>query len=196
MDMISQEKIAFPSFAALGAAILANESLPLKRRKDAGSALASLAKGLGIDPEVLLADPAILRTALKDFTPAMAGLKPSNLRNILSRTRFAMIQAGLITVPGRYSHAPSAAWAALLAGFGEDAKSDYRILSRFGRYCGVIGVEPPQVDESIVGKTSRGPHGTQPDAKSGSQSSRHHRAMEQGGGQPTRLAPTTAHGAE
>jgi hypothetical protein len=105
MDMISQEKIVFPSFAALGARILANESLPLKRRKDVDSALSSLAKGLGIDPEVLLADPAILRTALKDFTLALAGLKPMNLRNIPSRTRFAMIQAGLITVPGRYSHA-------------------------------------------------------------------------------------------
>ena len=152
MDMISQEKIAFPSFAALGASTLADESLPLKRRRDVASALSSLAKGLGIDPDVLLADPAILRTMLKDFTPAMAGLKRPHWRNTLSRTRYAMIQAGLITVPGRYNHALSGAWAALLAGFGEDAKSDYRILSRFGRYCGEIGVEPPQVDESISEK--------------------------------------------
>jgi hypothetical protein len=107
---------------------------------------------VGFHVHELLADPAILRTALKDFTPVMTGIKRPHWRNALSRTRFAMIQAGLITVPGRYSHALSAAWAALLAGFGEDAKSDYRILSRFGRYCGEIGVEPPQVDESISQK--------------------------------------------
>lgn len=72
-----------PTLAELRARVLADETLPLARRRDMASALASLAKALGQPAETVLADPVSLRPRLAGLTPAMVGLKPGRWRNVL-----------------------------------------------------------------------------------------------------------------
>jgi hypothetical protein len=73
-----------PSLAELRFRLLADESLPLVRRRDMASALASLAKALGRLTETIPADPKALRARMKGLTPAMVGLKAGRWRNVQS----------------------------------------------------------------------------------------------------------------
>jgi integrase len=164
MPRVSIQKTAdfspsIPTLAQLRERILADQTLPLPRRRDVASALRSLAKALRMPPELLPADPLSLRAALKGLTPAMSGTQPPRWRNMLSLTRFALTHAGLITLAGRFEQTPSARWVTLLAALpillplpsGADRPDSARYsLSRFARYCTAAGVEPEQVDDAVL----------------------------------------------
>ena len=130
--------------------IAADEAITPKRRQDISSALRTMGKILGTPLAECPAHPGFLRARLKGFSPAMADLSPARWRNIQSLTRFALKQAGVLQVPGRYREPLSPAWAALFA-----LITDHRTrsgLSRFARYCGAHGIDPQDVDDALMAR--------------------------------------------
>jgi site-specific recombinase XerD len=126
--------------------ITADDTIAPRRRQDVLSALRTLARVLGKPLAECPAHPGFLADRLKGFSPASANLSPGRWSNTLSLTRFALKQAGVLTVPGRYREPLKPAWAALLAPVRQP-----RIcygLSRFARYCGANGVDPLDVNDA------------------------------------------------
>ncbi len=141
--------LAPPTLAGLRDQIVADTSLPLRKRHDVSSALNTLARALGKRPDEVPAHPGYLRKRLKDFTPAMAGLKPGRWHNVMTLFRFARKHAGLARMPGRYTEPLAPDWAELYRHLNSP-KTRYG-LSRFSRYCGVAGIAPDQVNDQVMG---------------------------------------------
>ena len=127
--------------------ILADPDLPARKQQETASALRTLAKALRKPLEMISANPVHLRQSLAEFTPAMTGMSPGRWKNIRSLLQFALSHAGLAKVPGRYGFAPSARWAALTGPlqYGHRYK-----LGHLARYCTAAGVEPEQVDATVM----------------------------------------------
>ena len=138
-----------PSFMEVRAGLLADESLPIARRRDMASALMSAAKALGRLPETILADPATLRPQLAGLTPAMVGLKPGRWRNILSLISAALAYVGIVVVQGRIRDNPSPGWLAILDLLPTGAGRHFHAW-RFARYCSRKGIEPAAVNDSAI----------------------------------------------
>src|SRR3954465_11723079 len=99
------------TMAALLAQIVADATLTPRQRQDVASALRSLAKALQAPLERIPAHPGYPRDRPKGFPPPMAGLPATRWRNVLSLVRFALRQAGLAHLPGRYREPLASAWA-------------------------------------------------------------------------------------
>ncbi len=129
------------------ARIAADGSLPTYRVPAIASALRTVSRAMGHTLHDMPADPAYLSKRLKDFSPAMAGLKESSWRNALSHTRFALRHTGIIKVPARAGVPFRPAWTVLLGGM--DA-TDGRIgLSRLARYCSDRDIDPDDVNDAV-----------------------------------------------
>src|SRR5215217_9605821 len=84
----------------------ADPDLPPRRRQELIAALNTLGRALGKPLRDIPAHPAALRTALKDVSPAMAGVSKGRWRNVLSLLRRALAHAGTAVAPGgRYREA-------------------------------------------------------------------------------------------
>jgi integrase len=140
-----------PSLAELRFRLLADESLPLVRRRDMASALASLAKALGRLTETIPADPKALRARMKGLTPAMVGLKAGRWRNVQSLVSTALAHYGLVLVQGRIRAAPAPEWLAILQLLDTGAGRHFH-LWRFARYCTQTGITPPTVNDAAIAK--------------------------------------------
>jgi hypothetical protein len=127
--------------------ILADNDLSACRRQETASALRALAKTLRQPLQTIPADPVHLRRVLADFTPAMTGLSPGRWKNIRSLLQFALARVGLAKVPGRYRIAPSDRWTALIAPIEYGCR--YK-LGHLARYCTAAGLEPEQVDDTVM----------------------------------------------
>lgn len=128
--------------------IAADAAITAKRRQDISSALRTMGKILGKPLAECPAHPGFLSARLKGFFPAMADLSPARWRNTQSLTRFALKQAGLLQVPGRYREPLTPAWAALFALITDQRTRSG--LSRFARYCGANGIDPQEVDDALM----------------------------------------------
>ena len=148
-NLSSVAPAALPSLATIRQGVLTDQRLPEKRRRDMASALTSLAKALGLQIELIPADPAILRGLLKGCTPAMAGKAAGRWQNILSLTSAALSHAGIVQLEKRFVNEPSPAWLILLD-VDCPAKLSRFYLARFARYCTRIGVEPDTVTDETV----------------------------------------------
>ena len=135
------QSITRHSLAELRSRLLADETLPLARRRDMASALASLAKALGCPPETVSADPVSLRPLLAGLTPAMVGLKPGRWRNVLSLATAALAHFGIVVVQGRIREKPSPEWLTILDLLGTEAMARFH-LWRFARDCTQLSIQP------------------------------------------------------
>src|SRR3954453_18110018 len=126
----------------------ADPDLPPRQRQELIAALNTLGRALGKPLQDIPAHPAALRAALKDVSPAMAGVSEGRWRNVLSLLRQALARAGTAVAPGRYREPRSPAWAALL-GKLEDFRARHR-LARLSGYCTLTGIEPAQVTDAVM----------------------------------------------
>src|SRR4051812_35939780 len=78
----------------------------------------------------------------------MAGLTATRWRNVLSLVRFALKQAGLAHLPGRYREPLAPAWAELHQQL-DTAHARFG-LSRLSRYCSVHGIAPESLDDAVM----------------------------------------------
>lgn len=140
-----------PSLAEARTRLLADESLPVSRRRDMASALTSLAKAIGRPPEIIAATPPALRPLLAGLTPAMVGCRPGRWRNILSLVTAALAHLGIVLVQGRICEAPSPAWQMILKPLGKGTGAARHFhLWRFARYCTQKSIEPTAVDDTVI----------------------------------------------
>src|SRR5919112_960150 len=126
----------------------ADPDLPPRRRQELVAALNTIGRALGRPLQGIPAHPAALRAALKDVSPAMAGVSEGRWRNVLSLLRGALAHAGTAVAPGRYREARSPAWAALL-GQLDDFRARPR-LPRLSGHCTLAGIEPAQVTDAVM----------------------------------------------
>jgi integrase len=126
--------------------IAADDSITLKRRQDISSAVRAMAKVINKPLAECPADPGFLAARLNGFSPASADLTAPRWANIQSLVRYALKQAGLLKVPGRYREPLTPAWAILFAEVGD--RRIIRGLSRLAHYCGVKGVDPISLDDA------------------------------------------------
>ena len=135
------------TFAALIARLEADESLPPLRRRDVVLGLRRFAELFRLPIEALVPSPSQLRTLIAGLSPTMMTMEPGTWRNTRSYLQFALAHAGLASVPGRYRIAPSERWEGLLAPL---AYSQRYKLGHIARYCTAAGIEPEQVDDTMM----------------------------------------------
>lgn len=140
---------AFSSLRELRDRLLADETIPDRRRRDLASALKTFAKAADRPIDVLPVDPVRLKPLLKGITPAMVGLTSGRWKNVLSLVNAALAHVGLVVVDGRIRTKPSPAWEALLD-LLPGAHGDRFHLGRFARYCTARSIEPAQVTDATI----------------------------------------------
>jgi integrase len=135
-----------PSIAAVIQRIGEDMQLSAPRRAALASALRTMARLLGQDPQVMPAMPGIYRSRIAKLTPAGTGLSAKRLANIRSDVLFALRRYGIIT-PRCALPALSPPWRTVW-----DMLNKYQRcgLSRFMRWCSAVGVEPDDLDDEVV----------------------------------------------
>src|SRR4051794_14684269 len=136
------------TLAGLIAQCRTDPDLPPRRRQELIAAMNTLGRALGKPLQDIPAHPAALRAALKDVSPAMAGVSEGRWRNVLSLLRQALAPAGTAVAPGRYREPRSPAWAALV-GQLDDFRARHR-LARLSGFCTLAGIEPAQVTDAVM----------------------------------------------
>lgn len=139
--------LATASLGDLIAGLQTDPTLEFHKRRDACSAVRTVARAMGRRPEELPADPRILRDRLRDITPAQAGVSPSTWRNTTSLVGFALRHGGVDCMPGRSRDPLSPAWSALRETCGD--KALWTGVSRFSRWCTERLIEPGDVTEKL-----------------------------------------------
>jgi integrase len=135
------------SLASLIERMALDPALDPQKRRDAGSALRTVAKALGRRLEELPADPRLLRERLQAVSAAQAGVAPARWRNIASLLTFALRYGELPCIAGRSRDPVSSSWLALKDGC--DEKAVWTGLSRFARWCTSRGIEPEDITQDI-----------------------------------------------
>jgi hypothetical protein len=139
------------SLAELRALIVADASLPERRRTALASALNTVARALGQPLDAVPAAPVRLRPLLAGITPAMARLSTGSWRNTVSLLGAAISHAGGGILPRCFEQEPSSAWKDLLRGLrARHAERFY--LGRLARYATRLGVEPEEVDDAFLAR--------------------------------------------
>jgi integrase len=137
------------TFAELKTRIMNHEALSQVRRRDMASALATMAKAIGLPAEFLAADPVTLRPRLATMTAAKAGVRPGRWRNVQSLVASAMALEGIVRIQGRTRDPLAPPWAALLAPLDTSPGAHFHIW-RFARFCGGRGIKPEGVTDAIL----------------------------------------------
>jgi len=137
-----------PTLGDVIAGLERNRSLSGDRRRDLRSGAKRVARLIGEKPDNIPLDlPAISQT-LASVMPAGAGLSQKTLSNIRSNFLAAVRVSGIGSVPSLRSAGLLPSWSKILTG-----RSSKRVrigLSRFGGWCSGKGVEPEQVDDSVL----------------------------------------------
>ena len=135
-----------PSIAMVIQRIGEDKQLSAPRRAALASALRTMARLLGQDPQAMPAMPGIYRSRIARLTPAGTGLSAKRLANIRSDVLYALRRYGIIT---RRCALPalSPPWRAVW-----DMLTKYQRcpLSRFMRWCSAVGVEPNDLNDAVV----------------------------------------------
>ena len=86
---------------------------PATRRADMISAIRTLCRGIGVEPELVTANPRQLRERLKLLSPASLGVSDGRFANIRSLVLSALKAVGIRAMPGRYREPALREWEAL-----------------------------------------------------------------------------------
>jgi integrase len=135
-----------PSIAVVIGRIGADTQLPASRRAALASALRTMARLLGQDPQAMPAMPGIYRIRIARLTPAGTGLSTKRLANIRSDVLYALRRYGVIT---RRCALPalSPAWSVVW-----DRLTKYQRcgLSRLMRWCSGRRIEPADLNDDVL----------------------------------------------
>jgi integrase len=135
------------SLADVIAKIEADVGLRPIRRRDLIAGVKALCRTVGRHPGDVRADPPVIAQLFSHCSAAQAGLSPQTFRNMRSRVRGALKEAGVAVHAGRQrliSYTP--AWKALVERIEDQSM---RVgLTRFIRVCVERGWEPEGVDEN------------------------------------------------
>ena len=137
-----------PTFATMKDRIRADGSLSPQLRADLQSALNTFARLMGQKPEAMPALASVYRPRLKRLTPTVTGLSDKRLANIKSSVLRAIVRYG--GRPRRHAFGEiTPGWRTVT-----DRLTVYQraSLSRFIAWCSAVGIEPPQVSDTVVAR--------------------------------------------
>ena len=121
----------------------ADDGLDQRQLREMRSAVNTVCRALGTQPDLVPAQPRQLRPKLAKLTPAIAGVSPGRWCNIKSLTLKGLKRAGLKSMAGRSREALAPDWEVLRALIpGRHFQSG---LSRFMSYCTERGIDPSAV---------------------------------------------------
>jgi len=138
------------SFADAITMIAAAEELPDQNRRHWATSLRQIAKALDRPLEVIPARYSAVRAEMGNLHEAPLGLTTKTLQNHKSNVKSALLWLAREKRIPRYGAPLSPAWQKLHAKMG-DALERSR-LSALMRFCSANGIQPEQVDETIVGR--------------------------------------------
>lgn len=135
-----------PSIAVVIQRVGDDKQLSASRCAALASALRTMARLLGQDPQAMPAMPGIYRSRVARLTPAGTGLSAKRLANIRSDVLYVLRRYGVITkrcaLPA-LSPPWHAVWETL-------TKYQRCRLSRLMRWCSAVGVEPNGLNDEVV----------------------------------------------
>jgi len=137
-----------PSLAELLERIATDASLTPRQRQETCSALRTVGRASGRRLEEIQANPRQLRERLVTLTPTMAGVSAGRWANIVSLVRGALKLAGLTTILGRSTDPLAPEWRDLFRHLNDRRLREG--LSRFGRYCGKLGINPSEITDAVA----------------------------------------------
>jgi hypothetical protein len=131
-------------------------NLTPRRKQDLASAVRTVARLLGAEPERLPISPRLLADRLNEVSPLANGISPGRWDNLRSLLRAALSLLGPIA-PGRHLGGMSPEWTALYDQIGDRPVRSG--ISRLLHFCSAAGVEPdaftPAVFESFAASLDR-----------------------------------------
>ena len=136
-----------PTLAEVRTRIMADGELSSARRAAIGSAVNTLCRVLGMQPEMVPANLEFLRRKLNAVSPAAAGVTHKRFSTVKSEVLFGLHHLGL-TAPGTYLAPITGEWATLWERLPD--KYARTVFSRFFRYGSARGVEPAAVDDVVA----------------------------------------------
>ncbi len=147
----SRQPVPPVTFADLAERIKADGSLTPARRRDALSALATMARAMRRDLKDVPAHAGFIREQLKGFAPSMLNPRVSmgRWRNVRSLVNRAMEEAGIPTTQGPYRAAIAPEWQVQLAKLDKMRRFE---LSPLARSCTAEGIAPDGVDDEVLAR--------------------------------------------
>ena len=121
----------------------ADDGLDQRQLREMRSAVNTVCRALGTQPDLVPAEPRQLRPKLAKLTPAFAGVSPGRWCNIKSLTLKALKRAGLKSMAGRSRDALAPDWEALRALIPD--RHFQSGLCRLMSFCTERGVSPAAV---------------------------------------------------
>ena len=138
-----------PSLATVIGLIMADNKLPLRRRRNVASALRLMAKAAGGAPEEIPANITVLRSRTAGFHPEHARVSRKRWQNAWSETAFALKHLGL-TGTGTPLWVPLGRdWQRLLGSMCEAGLKDWH-LGRLARCFSARGIGPEGVSDATL----------------------------------------------
>ena len=137
-----------PMMIDLIALVLADSTLPLKRRREVCSCIRRFCEVLGVEPRFAPANHWWYRERLKQARPRQLGLAPKTWSNIRSGVAFGLRHSGIAEQQPRYLAPLSPAWQELKDKLGA-GKLRYG-LSRLTHFCSALSIRPDQIDDKIM----------------------------------------------
>jgi integrase len=128
--------------------VVGSSKLPTRRRRDMLSALRTFARVAGKDLADLPAVPGFLSRVAATCMPQLHGIGRGRWNNVLSLLRGALGAAGRPVTPGRYLAPLTPEWEALFHALLDI--QDRRRITRLMHFCSATGVEPNQVDDTVL----------------------------------------------
>lgn len=144
------KNLVAPTLADVDRAVANKPSLSATRRRDLRSAISRVATLLGEEPAHLPLEFDKIAARLATINPVAVGMTAKTLANVRSDFLAAVRHSGLLPVLDSAKTALSPAWDALMAQL--PGKRHRLGLSRLARYASAAGVEPSDVDDSIINR--------------------------------------------
>ena len=110
--------------------LISNADFPCRQKQELTSAVRTVARVVGVGPELIPADPAALRRRLDEFAPEAAGLSRGRWANVRSLLTKALTLASPM-LPGRRVQSIMPAWLALADGLARKRRMSLLPLLRF-----------------------------------------------------------------
>ena len=136
-----------PTLADVRTRIMADDEISPSRRAAIGSAVNTLSRVLGMQPELVPANLAFIRRKLNSVSPAAAGVTDKRFSTVKSDVLFALRHLGM-PARGTYLAPMTGEWGTLWECLPD--KYARTVFSRFFRYCSARGVESAAVNDFVA----------------------------------------------
>lgn len=110
------------------------------------SAIRRFAEICGKHPADVIADPAVIRSLIKEANWQLAGLSKASWANVKSKLTRAMKIAGIKVDRRRRNFKLAPGWEALLTSMDRRDRDD---LHRFAGWCSTLGIRPDAIDQAV-----------------------------------------------